>query len=53
MGNAKMILKLIEMTLEHASDIIDLAENVTEDVKQVGESIKRLHAEVKEKGKGA
>jgi|GEM_PF-6202283 hypothetical protein len=49
MGHAAIILKMVDLALAHAGEIIDLAKDTSDDVKQVAASIKRLHDEVKAK----
>jgi hypothetical protein len=49
MGHAAIILKIVELALAHAGEIIDLAKDTSDDIKAIGERIKALHAEVKAK----
>ena len=46
MGHAELILKMVELALEHAGEIIDLAKDTSDDIKAIGERVKALHTEV-------
>ena len=47
MGHAEIVLKMVELTLAHAGEIIDLVKDASDDVKAIGQRVKALHAEVK------
>jgi hypothetical protein len=47
MGHAEIILKMVELALAHAGEIIDLVKEGSDDVKQIAERVKALHDEVK------
>ena len=51
----ELLLGIVKFTLQHASDILGLVEDATEDVKELRYSIMKLHdgmKEVQEVGEG-
>ncbi len=53
MGHAELILRMVEMTLAHAGEMIDLVKETSDDIKAVGDKIKALHADIKERNDNA
>lgn len=49
MNKTELVLKLIEFSLSHVSDLFGLVEQADSDVKQWHEQIKSTHADIKAK----
>ena len=53
MGHAELILRMVELTLAHAGEMIDLVKETSDDIRAVGDKIKALHAAIKERNDNA
>jgi hypothetical protein len=53
MGHAALILKMVELALAHAGEIIDIAKDTSDDVKEIGVRIKAIHDELKAKNEAS